>query len=99
MFVTSISCFAVFVPFFYPVCSLGENVTTAFVQMNESIYEIKWYECPREQQKYLVQMIMFSETPFRVTIFGTMDCSRDTFKKVINSGYSYFMMLRGMDYS
>lgn len=97
LLVTAMSCLSVFLPFFYPTCALGENVTAAFAGMNESIYEISWYACPVDFQKYLIPMILMAEKPFRIHVFGSLDCSRDTFKHVINTGYSGFMMLRRLN--
>lgn len=69
-------------------------MTAAFAETNAFIYDIAWYECPVAIQKYLMPMILMAEKPFVVNVFGSLDCSRDTFKRVINTGYSAFMMLR-----
>lgn len=80
---TAILCFGVFVPFFYPVCDLGESVTATFARMEQNIHDILWYECPVDHQKLLIFMIAMAQRPYRVIIFGDISCSRDTFKMVI----------------
>lgn len=99
LLVTAMTCLFAFVPFVYPVCDIGENVTLAYATMNQSIYGITWYECPVKLQRYLVPMILMAEKPFNVNVFGSIDCSRDTFKQIINKGYSCFMMLRHVNWS
>lgn len=79
---TAILCFGVYVPFFYPVCDLGEHVTSAFATMEQNIHNVLWYECPVDHRKWLTLMIAMAQRPYRVIIFGEISCSRDTFKMV-----------------
>lgn len=83
IFSSGLSSVAIFVPFFLVVCNIGENVTISFDKINESIYDIAWYECPVNLQKYLIPMIMASEKPLHIHVFGKYECCRDTFKEVI----------------
>lgn len=68
-------------PFVFAVCHFGENVSTALGKLHESIYNIEWYSCPLDIQKYMVPMLCFAEKPFYFD--GVlMDCSHVTFKRV-----------------
>lgn len=82
MLATATLCLGVFLPFFLPVCNFGENVTTAFVTTEKSIYELMWYACPANQQKCLIIMLAMAQKTYAVNIFGSVDCSRDTFQMV-----------------
>lgn len=69
-------------PFVFAVCHFGENVSTAFGQLHESIYSIEWHSCPTELQKCIVPMLCFAQAPFYFD--GVlMDSSHMTFKRVI----------------
>lgn len=82
------SCLTVFIPYFFIACNIGETVTAAYAQLNESIYNIAWYKCQMENQKYIVPMILMAEKPFRLPVYASFDCSRDTFKSVNVSNFS-----------
>lgn len=89
LIVSGLSCISVFMPFFFVVCNIGENVTTAFNSINSSVYAISWYNCPVRIQKYLLPIILITEEPVRIPVFGSIDCCRETFK-----GVSYKMARR-----
>lgn len=82
MFGNGLSAMAVFLPFFFVVNNVGENVTTAFDSMNEAMYVVTWYGIPIELQKYLIPMLLSTEAPMRVPVFANSCCSRGTFKEV-----------------
>lgn len=86
MLATALLCFGVFLPFFLPVCNFGENVTAAFATMEKSIYELEWYACPIIEQKSLIIMLAMAQKTYAVNIFGSVDCSRDTFQ-MVSSAY------------
>lgn len=82
MFVNGMSCLFVFLPFFFLVNNIGENVSIAFDAVNESMYEMKWYACPLDLQKYFIPMIGITQRSHRIPVFAVYDCCRDTFKRV-----------------
>lgn len=82
MFVMGMSCMSVFLPFFFVVNNIGENVSTAFGALNESIYDLTWYASPLDLQRYLISMLSITQRPLRIPVFAEFDCCRDTFKRV-----------------
>lgn len=82
MLFTGIACSALTVPPLFLACNLGEIVSIAFDTANTTIYQIKWYECPVNLQKCLIPMLLVTEIPYHMPIFGQLDCSRATFKLV-----------------
>lgn len=82
LFATAMSCLTAFIPYFFIACNIGETVTAAFAELNQSIYNIAWYKCRVENQKSIVPMILMAEKPFRLPVYASFDCSRDTFKSV-----------------
>lgn len=71
-----------FAPIFFVVCNCGESVTSAFDDMDEVVYEMEWYACPIELQKYLIAMLAIIRRPVVFNGLFSMDCSRFTFKRV-----------------
>lgn len=82
MIANGLTTMTVLLPFFFVVNNVGEIVTTAFDSINVSMYEVAWYECPVELQKYLIPMLLAAEQPVRVSVFANFHCSRGTFKEV-----------------
>lgn len=82
MILTAVGCTGVFLPYMLFVCNLGANVTIAFGQLNVSIYMLSWHLCPSDLQQYMIAMVQVSAKPYNVPVFGSMDCSRDSFKQV-----------------
>lgn len=82
MLITGVACLALTVPPLFLACNLGEIVSIAFENANETIYQITWYACPVELQKCLVPMLLITERPFHMPVFGQLDCSRAAFKAV-----------------
>lgn len=72
-----------FMPIFFLICNLGEMVTSAFLELDETVYAILWYNLPVELQKYLVPMLLSTQRPVIMKGVFALDCSRDTFKQVI----------------
>lgn len=58
-------------------------VTSAFLELDETVYAILWYNLPVELQKYLVPMLLSTQRPVIMKGVFALDCSRDTFKQVI----------------
>lgn len=68
--------------FSYFICFFGDEVTTHFAYVNESIYLCDWYLFPLKMQKSLPPMIILAQKPLYIGNFGPVHCTRDTFKKV-----------------
>lgn len=63
-------------------CEFGERLREAFDEINMVLNQIKWYLLPRKTQKILSIMLMFTQRPVELDIFGSVSCNRITFKKV-----------------
>lgn len=95
----AVSSMAAFVPFFYLLCNSGGKVTSAFAELNESIYNLSWYACPVKYQLYLLTMITMAKKPKYLGGFALLRCSRETFKQVIlaiNTFVEAFCQLCGL---
>lgn len=71
-----------FFPMFFLICNLGEMVTSAFADLNETVYGIAWPLCPIELQKNLVMMLPSTQKSVIMRGIFSLDCSRSTFKQV-----------------
>lgn len=69
-------------PFLSLICLVGENVTTVYLELKDSIYNISWFMWPVRMQQYMVPMLMHADKPITFESFGSLNCSHDTFKKV-----------------
>lgn len=75
---------AILVPILLLMCVFGEMVTTAFGELNETVYELSWHLWPIKLQKHVPVILIKTQKPVTFKGLFTMDCSRDTFKKVTN---------------
>lgn len=69
-------------PFLFLLCYIGENVTTAYLDLNGKIFQISWYMCPLQVQKYIPFMMTHAQKEIYFKSFGSLDCTLDTFKRV-----------------
>lgn len=83
------SCATANLPFCIWLCSVGENITTSFGNLNEQIYGVAWYQCPVKTQKYILPMIIASQPAVEFRGFFSMGYSHDTFKRVSASNVSH----------
>lgn len=74
------SCYAVFDVFI--VCDIGERASGAFSEISDIIYQFHWYLLPAEIQQMLPSIIYFAQQPVDFVCFGSITCSRESFKKV-----------------
>lgn len=63
-------------------CDLGENVTTGFSTLGDSIYFCDWYHFPLEFQRTLPTLLMVAEKSVELRGFGNIPCTRKAFRKV-----------------
>lgn len=73
---------AMYLPIFLLTCDHGEMVTTAMGELDVPLYEMSWHLCPIQQQKYFVHVLMAMQEPVVIKGLFSLDCSRDTFKRV-----------------
>lgn len=80
--VNALSRTAMFLPMYFLICNYGEKVSTAFDNLNETVYGMKWHMCPNDLQKYLVMMLASLQQPVVMKGVFSLDSSRSTFKRV-----------------
>lgn len=76
------------------ICNFGEDVTTKFIMCDRAMYECQWYRFPNEVQKMLPIIMISTQSPLIFRGFANVFCTRETFKRVANGGFSYFTVLR-----
>lgn len=64
------------------ICELCEQISNLFNEINVSIGQLSWYYFPYKLQRILPTILVMSQKPFKIECFGSITCSRDTFKKV-----------------
>lgn len=89
IFFTSYSFGAVFV-----ICELCQRTTNGCEKFDDTIGQLKWYLLPAKLQRILPTVIMYVQEPISVECFGSIACDRETFKRVVHGGFSYFMVFR-----
>lgn len=91
------------------VCELGQRASDSFTKISYTIDEFDWHLFPYEIQKLLPTILIVTQKLVAQECFGSILCSRNTFKKVrififfiniyfrsdqlINLLYSYFCSL------
>lgn len=80
--VNALSRTTIFLPMFVLTCNLGEMVTTAFDELDESIYGLSWHLWPLRLQKHIIPVLIAIQRPVVFKGLFALDCSRDTFKRV-----------------
>lgn len=65
------------------ICFFGDEVTSGFNEINNSIYLSSWNECPLKLQKHLPTIMIIAQKP--VYIYGYMNtrCTLEVLQKVI----------------
>lgn len=64
------------------ICELGEQSSGIFSTLDEKINEIDWHLYPIEIQRMLPTIMILSQKPMFVTLFGSTSVTRETFKRV-----------------
>lgn len=63
-------------------CELGERFTAKFDEISYIIDQFKFYTFPIELKHMLPTIIIISQQPITLDVFGSVLCLRDSFKKV-----------------
>lgn len=66
----------------YIVCEFGENLTNRFEDLDEAVYQCDWYTYPNEIQNLLPIILLGSQEPIILSVFGKVSCTRESFKNV-----------------
>lgn len=63
-------------------CELGERACELFFSVDETLDEIDWYLYPIEMKRMLPIIMIVTQKPIYVELFGSITASRETFKRV-----------------
>lgn len=63
-------------------CELGERMSSVMFEINESIDQLDWFLFPHGIQKMLPIILLAVQQPVEIKCFGSIACSRDSFKNV-----------------
>lgn len=64
------------------ICELCERTTQLFNETDDIMCQLNWYYFPYGVQKLLPAILAMSQKPCKIECYGSITCSRDTFKKV-----------------
>lgn len=64
------------------MCELGERLISAYSEIDDVMSQIDWYLFHIKIQKIMPIIIVNSQKPISITIFGSMTTNRETFHKV-----------------
>lgn len=64
------------------VCELSQRICDYFNSIDMMIGKWNWYLLPIEIQRILPLILIVVQQPFKFIGFGSVSCSRETFKKV-----------------
>lgn len=66
----------------FSVCEFGQQLSATFEEINRLYDRLAWYRFPRKTQRMLTTQLMFAQKSVELCVFGTISCSRITFKNV-----------------
>lgn len=66
----------------YASCEFGQQIFGLFNQISDTIDQIKWYRFPIRVQRMLPTIAIFAQQTITLEVFGSISCSRESFKKV-----------------
>lgn len=92
--ITPITVLCLLLGFFYVPCELMEKISSEFDDINDAINQFHWYLLPLQIRKMLPIVMMSSQETVGFECFGSFNVSRELFEKLVNCGFSYFMVLR-----
>lgn len=79
--------------FVFIASEFGHSISTAFIEIDYEIGQFDWYKFPMEMRKILPILLMVTQKPLTLEVFGSITCERETFKKV--SEIAEFSFIRG----
>lgn len=79
--ISPVSCTALWMILFLMMCNFGDKVTNRFSDFSYSAYKVLWYQCPVNQQKYFILVILNGNKPVYLEGF-VIQSTYLTFQKV-----------------
>lgn len=66
----------------FVACELGQRISDAFEEICDMIEKFNWYSFPDELKTNLTTILIVAQQPVEIECFGSIACSRFSFKKV-----------------
>lgn len=66
----------------FVACELGERVRNEFDDVRFLVDQLKWYLFPCNLRHLVPTIVINSQNPVEFKCFGSISCSRESFKKV-----------------
>lgn len=66
----------------FVACVFGQHMSNSFNQIVAEIDQFDWYLFPIEMQQILPILLMATQKPVDVAVFGSVKCDRENCKKV-----------------
>lgn len=67
---------------FYGICRFGDDVTTRFQDVANSVYDCPWYAMSKNLSKRFPMLIAITQRPLYLYACFNIRCTRVTFQKV-----------------
>lgn len=68
--------------FVFVLCEFGQNVSNAFIEIDDEIGQVDWYLFSMHTQKLLIILMIVTQKPVGLNVYGDIWCDREDFKKV-----------------
>lgn len=66
----------------FVVCELGERASLAFREIDCMTGQLNFYDFPYKMKKILPVFMAMVSVPFNMSVFGSLTCGREPFRKV-----------------
>lgn len=66
----------------FVVCELSERLSNSFAGVGQMVNQFDWYDFTDDMQRMLLIVFMHVQEPVVLGCFGSITCSRETFKRV-----------------
>nr|XP_014287040.2 odorant receptor 4-like [Halyomorpha halys] len=93
-FIVSIFSLTMMAIILFLFCYIGESLENTNNEVFEALYDVPWYQEGPQIRKHLTMMIQQANKPFVINYHGMSNLNLHNFMQVINTSYSYFMMLK-----
>lgn len=81
--VRSVIFASIHIVYFGFFCYFGDDVTTGFESIEDSIYQCSWEEFPMDTQKIYTILMIHSQKSVYIEAYMNSQCTREVFQKVI----------------
>lgn len=66
----------------FTICELSQRLTNGYSDVNDMIVQFEWYLFPYEIRRILPVILNAVQQPVEFECFGSVACSRESFRKV-----------------